>query len=243
METDGLELLREAWDCAQHCKIDHWQMAVEIASLHLAGMTNHDLRWLVSCGLALHGEESTRPRDSRRQFRPIQSLAFSQRTCFVLTSAGREILEPDSAGASGRPWTRLRLRATGENLSESNCSATTDGERDQRLTPKWDGRTHELRLGGRLVKRFKLPAAAQELILAALEEEGWPPAVDDPLPAQLDQDPKRRLHYTVRNLNRGQGPARIRFFINGNGETIRWEIGPAARAKRAASARKARRRR
>ncbi len=88
----------------------------------------------------------------------------------------------------------------------------------------------ELRLGDEIVKCFTRPASAQELILAAFQEEGWPPAIDDPLHAQYNQDPKRHLHYTVRNLNRGQSPLRIRFYINGNGETIRWEIVPDQRA-------------
>ena len=99
---------------------------------------------------------------------------------------------------------------------------------------------HELRLGTEIVKRFTRPAPAQELILAAFQEEGWPPAIDDPLPAQFNQDPKRHLHYTIRNLNRGQKPLRIRFFINGNGETICWQIVPQ---QRAISARRARQRR
>ncbi len=99
---------------------------------------------------------------------------------------------------------------------------------------------HELRLGGELVKRFKRPPSAQGLVLAAFQEEGWPPAIDDPLPTQYNQDPKRRLHYTIRNLNRGQAPLRIHFFINGNGETIRWETVPPQRAKSALRARQRR---
>jgi hypothetical protein len=107
------------------------------------------------------------------------------------------------------------------------------------LVPHYDAMLHELRLGDEIVKCFTRPATAQELILAVLEEEGWPPAIDDPLTSP-NQDPKRHLHYTVRNLNRGQDPLRIRFYINGHGETIRWEIVPLQRAPSARQARKRR---
>jgi hypothetical protein len=85
---------------------------------------------------------------------------------------------------------------------------------------------HELQFGGRIVKRFRAPAPAQEQILSAFQEEGWPPAIHDPLPVQFHEDPKRRLHHTIRNLNRAHVHRRIRFFVNGRGETIRWELLP-----------------
>jgi len=108
------------------------------------------------------------------------------------------------------------------------------------VIPHYDAMLHELRLGDELVKSFTRPARAQELILQVFQEEGWPPAIDDPLPSQFNQDPKRHLHYTVRNLNRGQTPLRIRFYINGHGETIRWEV---ISNQRAISAHRARQRR
>ena len=49
------------------------------------------------------------------------------------------------------------------------------------LVPRYDAMLHELRLGDEVVKRFTRPAPAQELILKVLEEERWPPAIDDPL--------------------------------------------------------------
>ena len=90
--------------------------------------------------------------------------------------------------------------------------------------PVWDAGLHELRLGRRIIKRFRCPAPAQELILAVYEEEGWPPKIDDPLPMTSGIDPKRRLHQTIRNLNRAQRPHGIHFSVNGNGQSIRWEL-------------------
>ena len=55
-----------------------------------------------------------------------------------------------------------------------------------------------------IVKEFKVPAANQEAILAAFQEEGWVPRIDDPLAPQLNQDSKRWLHDTINSLNRNQ---------------------------------------
>ena len=90
--------------------------------------------------------------------------------------------------------------------------------------PKWDSSRHELRLGHALVKVFKLPSRNQEAILLAFEEESWPPRIDDPLSPQGDIDPKRRLHDTIKSLNRHQKNYLVRFIGDGTGEGIRWEL-------------------
>src|SRR5262249_20753115 len=93
----------------------------------------------------------------------------------------------------------------------------------RRPTPSWDRDRRELRLGGVLVKRFKAPAPNQEAILAAFEEEGWPPRIDDPISPQLSQDPKHRLHDTINALNRHQKNRLVGFLGDGSGEGVRWE--------------------
>jgi hypothetical protein len=92
----------------------------------------------------------------------------------------------------------------------------------QNSTPKWDCCRHEFRVGGVLVKAFRVPSPNQETILAAFEEEGWPPRVDDPLPPRPDLDSKRRLHDTVKSLNRNQKTRLIRFTGDGTGEGVCW---------------------
>ena len=89
--------------------------------------------------------------------------------------------------------------------------------------PVWDCDRQELRWGGTLIKQFKVPSPNQETILAAFEEEHWPPRIDDPLPPQMDQEPKRRLHDTINTLNRNQKNALIRFLGDGSGQGVRWE--------------------
>ncbi len=74
------------------------------------------------------------------------------------------------------------------------------------------------------MKQFKVPAANQERILAAFEEEGWPIRIDDPLPPNSEQDSKRRLHDTINSLNRNQKQNLIRFVGDGSGQGVRWEL-------------------
>src|SRR5262245_14980341 len=51
------------------------------------------------------------------------------------------------------------------------------------IKPHWDERARELWYGDVLVKRYRGPAKNADIILAVFQEEGWPPAIDDPLPS------------------------------------------------------------
>jgi hypothetical protein len=79
-------------------------------------------------------------------------------------------------------------------------------------------------VGNLVVKAFKLPSPNQETILAVFEEEGWPPRIDDPLPPNPELVVKRRLHDTIKGLNRNRRNCLIRFLGDGTGEGIRWEF-------------------
>lgn len=54
------------------------------------------------------------------------------------------------------------------------------------------------------------------------------PRIDDPLPPVFDIEPKRRLHDTIKSLNRHQKNRLIRFKGDGTGQGIRWELVTAA---------------
>ena len=82
-----------------------------------------------------------------------------------------------------------------------------------------------------MVKVFKLPSPNQETVLMAFQEEGWPPKIDDPLPPHGDILPKRRLHDTIKSLNRNQKSRRLRFMGDGTGEGVCWELIPAHHEK------------
>ena len=78
------------------------------------------------------------------------------------------------------------------------------------------------------MKVFKLPSSMQETVLIAFEEEHWPPKIYDPLPVHPELEPKRRLHDTIKGLNRNQKSSLVRFMGDGTGEGIRWELILAA---------------
>ncbi len=92
-----------------------------------------------------------------------------------------------------------------------------------RLRPHWDPMRRELTVDGQIVKRFRLPAANQEAVLLAFEEEGWPAAIFDPLPPRDEQNCKQRLHDTIKALNRSRLARVILFRGDGTGEGVLWE--------------------
>ncbi|MEX2113734.1 MAG: hypothetical protein WD845_11145 [Pirellulales bacterium] len=209
---EALSLLLQAHDYALELGQDDWDMAVELDALRTARLTNSDLRWLLAKGLIDHAVEATAPGDSARHFRHSPLLSFSGPTCVVLTRSGasiaREALSCEAASGTAAPRVGLCQLATADELTER---------------PKWDEQRRQLRVGRVLVKEFKLPSPNQETVLMAFEEEGWPPRIDDPLPPVAQLDPRRRLHDTIKALNRKQKRDLIRFRGDGSGEGIRWE--------------------
>lgn len=208
----GLAQLAQARVYAQDAGHDVWDFAIEIKRLSALGLTPSDLRWLVCKGYVEHAREVTQPGEPGRAFRPAGDLTFCKRSCFVLTQAGAALARNVSATAAVTPKPRA-------------AEVSEDGEDcPQPPAPDWDPDRRELRLDGKLVKQYKLPSPNQETVLMAFQEEGWPPVIDDPLPPQPEQDPKRRLHDTVKSLNRSQKNRLIRFMGNGTGQGVRWEL-------------------
>ncbi len=89
--------------------------------------------------------------------------------------------------------------------------------------PHWDMLRRELLVDEQVVKRFRVPAPNQIAVLAAFQEEGWPPRVFDPLHPQEDQEPKQRLRETIRALNHHQRVRMLHFFGDGTGQGVLWE--------------------
>ena len=208
----ALSLLLEAHGYASELGRPLWDFAVEIASLHSAGATISALRWLVCHRYVEHARETTTYDDVSRTFELSAGLRFSKRTCFILTKAG--------AAFAGSTLARFQPRRS--HVEFERIEADSRGENG--VKPTWDCERQELRLGGVVVKQFKVPATNQELILAAFEEENWPVRIDDPLPPHPEQDPKRRLHDTITSLNRNQRRALIRFLGDGSGQGVRWAL-------------------
>ncbi len=204
----ALVLLREAHEAAQLFRRDAWEFAVEIGQLHAAGLTNTHVRGLMCLGYTLHAVEKPRSRCSRRLFHPPANLSLSDTSCFILTETG--------------------LKMAARQLRSTTALSARLHEPPRR--PVWDPLLRQLRWHGHVVKHFRLPAPNQEAILAALEEEGWPPRMDDPLPLSADIDPKVRLHDAIKALNRHQCRRLLSFRGDGTGQGITWhEVAAVSR--------------
>ncbi len=203
--------LAEAHDYARDARCDPWQFAVEIARLQELGLTYSDLRWLVEKGYAVHAREVTRSADQDRKFALGVNTIFSPDTRFVLTDAGLDL-----AGGDRPEPTLIRLTPQPSSMPPMPVVSAAPN------TPNWDGNMGVLYFAGRIVKRFSRAARNQEIILGAFEEEGWPYRIDDPLPPSGNVEPKRRLHDTIKWLNRDHEAHVIAFIGDGTGEGVRW---------------------
>ncbi len=197
-------MLHEAAGLARSSERNVWGFAVELQQLLADGARVSQLRRLVTQGYVEIAVEITTADDARRRFRPVKNLAFLPGTCFVLAPAGEACLR---AARSETP-----------RIVSRNPRLSLVAEEQPRC------RTREaLFLGQRLVKRFRVPAANQERVLNAFEEEGWPDRILDPLPPLGDQDPKRRLSDTIRALSHNQVEPLLRFHGDGTGQGVLWE--------------------
>lgn len=210
---EALGLLLQAFEYANELEQDVWDLAVELPVLRSARLTNSDLRWLTGMGYAEHAIEITGPSDRVRQFRRTPLVTFTDATCIVLTRSGVAVAQ-EVCGCD--PVIAL------EKTPIASCYVDEADELQQ--GPKWDHQRRQLRVGPDVVKEFKLPSPNQETVLMAFEEEGWPPRIDDPLSPTPQLDPRRRLHDTIKALNRKQKRYLIRFMGDGSGEGIRWEL-------------------
>ena len=205
----AMRLLCEAWDAARAEKQDIWQFAVEIGQLRALGLGHTELRRLLCQGLLEHAIENTEVGACGRTFRPLKALVLPEQSCFVLTARGREIVSGSAAETGLGDRTPL-IQPTAEHRALPEL-------------PRWDSRLRQLWWKDFLIKEFRVPADNQEMVLRALEEEGWPPRIDDPLPSKPDMDPKVRLHETIKALNRHQHHGLLRFRGDGSGNGIHWE--------------------
>jgi hypothetical protein len=213
--------LDDAFAYSRDLGVDVWTFAVELDLLHEAGLTDNDLRWLILKNYIYHACETSEGDPQVRVYRPGCPLQFCPRSCFVLTPEGvtfhRSVPPPEDDDPGG----------CGPGDAPRGFVGALGAGDDDPDRPRWDADRQELSLGYVLIKQFKVPAPNQEFVLSAFEEEGWPHRIDDPIPPQLDIDPKRRLHDTINSLNRCQKAPLMRFLGDGSGQGVRWE--PAGR--------------
>lgn len=202
----ALETLATAYNCSCDVECDVWQFAIEIRKFYALGVTDSVLRWLVMKGYVGQALETTRPIDPTRKFKLARNLAFTEKTCFVITEAGLSFLENKCDGHNTFHFPKVAAAAKVENI------------------PRWDSETRTLFVGQTVVKQYRVPSPNQEAILAAFQEEGWPKYISDPLSPVAQQHPKQRLRDTIRWLNTNQKNTLIRFRGDGTGERICWEL-------------------
>jgi hypothetical protein len=202
----ALALLSKPWACARELKLDRWDFALWLLQLQKLGVGESDLQWLILNGYVDQADDVTTYRDPARRFQPRRSVAFGDRTCFVLTEAGASVACQGADSPPGRPANSAEIASFSPHL------------------PHWDRKRRQLLFDECVVKEFRLPASNQEAVLSAFEEEGWPPSIDDPLPFLPGRlRPKQRLHSTIRYLNGNQANRLLRFRGNGTGEAVLWE--------------------
>jgi hypothetical protein len=200
---EGMLHLLEALELAHDAQSSAWEFALEIPSFQQIGIHSSQLRWLIRKAYIEHARETTACGMDARSFEHTAALSFTSASCFVLTSLGEELAR---------------------SLRGDVCvPAPVPVERkDSSDKPTWDSDLRELRFQGRIVKRYKVPSPNQQVLLAAFDEEDWPCRVDDPLMPHPEIDPKRRLHDTIKSLNRHQVIPLLRFYGDGTGEGVRW---------------------
>jgi hypothetical protein len=196
------------WLAAAKAQCDVWEFAIDLSELRSAGVTSADLRCLLCDGSIAHAEEHFDEAATHRVFRPLPTLVLPERSCFVLTETGLAVTE---------------ALAT---MTDGPASAAMVGSSEAVLRPRWDKVVRELWWGELLVKRFLTRANSQEMLLDVLEEEGWPPRIDDPLPRDMGQDAAQRLHDAIRSLNRNQVHAVLMVRRDGTGEGVLWSERP-----------------
>lgn len=210
---DALDQLERAhyYACNADTDGDPWQFAVEWSVLERQGIDLTDVRWLVARKFVeLRREVSSMPAAFQRAFVEGNVPRLTTDAVFILTNAGRKFVQS------------LRKGVTFPLPDRDPIIPDSDAALRRAEKPHWDADRRELWFRCQIVKQFRVPAANQELILAAFEEESWPPFIDDPLPRQGRDEPTRRLQATIKSLNRRQRNPTIRFRGNG-GEKVWWE--------------------
>lgn len=225
----GLALLWRAYICAHATGANVWDFALRTGRLYLAGMTSSDLRWMVAKGFAEHGQETPGYNDTDRSPRRSNGYSFNEHTSLILTPRGAALAE-HVFGKTAR-WPQATLSALAAVAAETPALATerhaayeTNRPATPALNPHWNATRRELFLGGRIVKRFRVPARNQERILSVFEEEGWAEHIHDPLPVTYDIDAPTRLHDAINRLNRCQINPLLRFRGDGRGTGVLWEL-------------------
>lgn len=208
----ALEEFSKAIDYADACGQPREEFAFNTVQLRQVGLNEHEVRFLFHLGL-IEPVEEVETRGLKRVFKAAGQL-YGARVCYFLTDSGVQIAN-------------LIVNGTQQPKSESlpQQQAKTDPvsfTREPVGAPKWDVRSRTLSVANVVVKTFRFSAQNQVAILNAFEEENWSPTVYDPLTPSDGVEPKRRLHDTIKCLNKRHVNKVIRFSGDGTGQGVCW---------------------
>lgn len=214
----GFRALIEARAYAADVGDDSCRFALDQSELRAAGLQPRDLRWLLAKGYIARVSSEKRASLSQPRLCVARRLDFDAGDRFVATEEGVAfwMRGPEAPGDTDARSVVAVIGPTGLIRPQSESR------------PHWDAQRRELCVGEAVVKRFRQRSPLQELLLTAFEEEGWPQRIADPLPRRAEQNPKRRLHDTIRSLNLNQLAPLVRFGGDGTGEGVIWEWTEAA---------------
>ena len=220
MLKSGLSLLWRSYEYTLELDPEGWEFAVGSDVLYGAGLSDIDLRWMIARGYVEFAPTGSRSTSQNRM--PDQTTpGKGGDTLVLLTEAGAAFaLTVISRATLQNSHVPPATRQTSESADPFDLASVE--QIGLRQKPRWDRDRKELRCGEWAIKQFRWAAVNQETILMAFEEEEWPIRIDDPLPRKFDQDPKNRLHDTIKCLNRNHKKRMIRFHGDGTGEGILW---------------------
>ena len=190
-----LNRLVDARNYAADLNLSAWEFALDLDDAQTVGVCANDLRWML-------GRSWIEMRPDLPGEDKLVLPMVSRGSRFIITQMGIQFLLCER-----------------EQTSSHCCS----NDIKQPIKPRWDADRNELFLGFAVVKRFRVPATNQQMVLSAFEEDGWPSRIDDPLPQDGQLAPKRRLSDTIKCLNRNQLVQLIRFRGDGSGEGVLWD--------------------
>jgi hypothetical protein len=213
-------LLLDAAYYAQQTSGDSWEDAVEIHHLRRYGLSDNDLRYFIRRKWFEHAGEVSVLGQNGRQFQPTGELLFTNRSCFILTPLGVSAV-----------ISQVVTSSASHSTSSTTIRLVNELDNGPLKVPTWDVERRILSFEGQVVKQFKVHAGNQVVVLSAFQENGWPARIDDPLVPIETLDIKRRLHDTIKCLNRSQKSQRIHFRGDGTGEGVAWEPVASTRSR------------
>jgi len=141
---------------------------------------------------------------------------------------------PTCGGLEFPPWSRFSITSSGRTIARQldqllgklgpAAPAASAGRIVPAAQPRFDAGPRALSFGDRVLRRFRRSAHNQLAILVAFQRANWPPRIANPLPHAKPTDPGERLRAAIHGLNGGQRPRAIRFFSDGTGDGICWEL-------------------